>query len=62
MPPDCAKIDDDNLYGDRDDEINAAKEELRLKTAEIGDTVSLHFKVGITGVTLNCYKCFTCLY
>lgn len=45
MPNECI-IDEEDFYGDRAEEIAAAKEKLRLIKAENGDTVTLHYKVG----------------
>ncbi|KAL4218024.1 Peptidyl-prolyl cis-trans isomerase fpr2 [Mactra antiquata] len=44
VPDECI-VDDEDFYGERGDEINAAREKKRLITAEVGDTVTLHFKI-----------------
>jgi len=44
MPEEC-KLDEDNFYGDRDDEISEAKYKRSLITAGEGDTVTIIYTV-----------------
>ena len=46
MPEEC-KLDEDNFYGDRDDEISEAKYKRSLITAGEGDTVTIIYTVSM---------------